>query len=244
MMRIDAKGMHYRKLNERIHEAIEAGATELLLDNILGHRYIGTGLKGGVSLEINGVPGNDLAAFMDGAEIIVNSNAQDGVANTMNDGTIIIHGDAGDILGHSMRGGTIFVEGLVGYRCGIHCKAYATKLPVMVVGTTAGDYLGEYMAGGVIVVLNREDAAGSPVGRFCGTGMHGGLIFVRGEVEKHQLGAEVAVEEVGQADWDMLEAIIRRYCTAFEMDAGRFSPDEFVKLYPWSSRPYGKLYAY
>lgn len=243
-MRIDAEGIHYRELNERIHQAIKAGATELLLDNILGHRYIGAGLKGGTSLEINGVPGNDLAAFMDGAEIIVNSNAQDGVANTMNDGTIIIHGDAGDILGHSMRGGTIFVEGLVGYRCGIHCKAYGTRLPVMVVGTTAGDYLGEYMAGGVIVVLNREDEVASPVGRFCGTGMHGGLIFVRGEVEEHQLGAEVAVEKVGEADRDLLEGIIARYCDAFEMDPGRFAPDDFLKLYPWSSRPYGKLYAY
>ncbi|MGI5817714.1 MAG: hypothetical protein ACOX9R_06395 [Armatimonadota bacterium] len=244
MMRIDADGLHYKELNERIHEAIADGATELQLENVLGHRYIGAGLKGGVHIEINGIPGNDLAAFMDGAEIVVNSNAQDGVANTMNDGTIVVHGDAGDILGHSMRGGSIFVEGLVGYRCGIHCKAYESKLPVMVVGTTAGDYLGEYMAGGVIVVLNRNDRDGSPVGRFCGTGMHGGMIFVRGEMEDHQLGAEVAVAEVCEADWDLLEAIIGRYCMAFEVDPGRFSPDEFIKLYPWSSRPYGKLYAY
>lgn len=243
-MRIDANGIHYKELNQRIHAAIAAGATELRLDNILGHRYIGAGLKGGVRIEINGVPGNDLAAFMDGAEITVNSNAQDGVANTMNDGMIVVHGDAGDILGHSMRGGSIFVEGLVGYRCGIHCKAYESKLPVMVVGTTAGDYLGEYMAGGIIVVLNREDQDGSPVGRFCGTGMHGGMIFVRGEVEAHQLGAEVAVTEVGEGDRRTIETIIKQYCTAFEMDPGRFSPDEFVKLYPWSSRPYGKLYAY
>jgi hypothetical protein len=70
------------------------------------------------------------------------------------------------------------------------------------------------------------------------------MIFVRGEVEDHQLGAEVAVEEVGEAEWDTLEAIIHQYCMAFEMDPGRFSPDEFLKLYPWSSRPYGKLYAY
>jgi glutamate synthase domain-containing protein 3 len=244
MMKIDADGMHYRDLNDQIHEAISAGETELSLDNVLGHRYIGAGLKKGVSIEINGVPGNDLAAFMDGAEIIVNSNAQDGVANTMNDGTIVVHGDAGDILGHSMRGGTILVEGLVGYRCGIHCKAYESKLPVMVVGTVAGDYLGEYMAGGVIVVLNREDEDGSPVGRFCGTGMHGGLIFVRGDVEEHQLGAEVAVADVEDDDWRILEAAIVRYCEAFGEDANRFSPDEFLKLYPWSSRPYGKLYAY
>lgn len=243
-MRIDAAGIHYRELNERIHEAIAAGEGDLTLDNVLGHRYIGAGLKGGVRIEINGVPGNDLAAFMDGAEISVNANAQDGVANTMNDGSIVIRGDAGDILGHSMRGGTILVEGLVGYRCGIHCKAYESKLPVVVVGTTAGDYLGEYMAGGIVAVLNREDRDGSPVGRFCGTGMHGGVIFVRGEVDDRQLGAEVAVAEVEDAERETLEAIIGRYCSVFEIDPGRFSPDEFLKLYPWSSRPYGKLYAY
>ncbi len=243
-MRIDAANLHYRELNERIHEVVSARETELLLDSVLGHRYIGAGLKGGLRIEINGVPGNDLAAFMDGAEIIVNSNAQDGVANTMNDGSIVIHGDAGDILGHSMRGGTIYVAGLVGYRCGIHCKAYESKLPVIVVGTTAGDYLGEYMAGGAIVVLNRDDEPGSPVGRFCGTGMHGGVIFVRGEVDDYQLGAEVAVAEVGEADWGILEAIVADYCTNFDLGPGRLSPDEFLKLYPRSSRPYGKLYAY
>ncbi len=243
-MRIDAEGLHYRELNDRINDAIDEGETEFVLDNILGHRYIGAGLKDGVQIEINGVPGNDLAAFMDGAEIVVNSNAQDGVANTMNAGRIVVHGDAGDILGHSMRGGVIFVEGLVGYRCGIHCKAYRQKLPVMVVGTTAGDYLGEYMAGGIIVVLNREDEEGSPVGTYCGTGMHGGMMLIRGEVESYQLGAEVAVEEVGEEEWDALEAIIGDYCMTFDLDPGRFSPDDFLKLYPWSSRPYGKLYAY
>ncbi len=243
-MRIDAAGIHYRQLNEQINEAVDAGETEFVLDNVLGHRYIGAGLRDGVHLTINGIPGNDLAAFMDGAEIEVHSNVQDGVANTMNAGRIIVHGDGGDILGHSMRGGHVLVRGLVGYRCGIHCKAYKERLPVMVVGTTAGDYLGEYMAGGVIVVLNAEDTDGSPVGRFCGTGMHGGAIFVRGEIEEHQLGAEVTVEPVGEADRDMLEAIIREWSMAFGVDPGRFAPEEFVKIFPRSSRPYGKLYAY
>ncbi|MGC9317399.1 MAG: hypothetical protein ACP5KN_05100 [Armatimonadota bacterium] len=243
-MRIDATGLHYRELNERINAAVEEGEREFVLDNVLGQRYIGAGLRDGVRITINGVPGNDLAAFMDGAEIAVSSNVQDGVGNTMNAGRITVHGDAGDILGHSMRGGTILVEGLAGYRCGIHCKAYEGKLPVMVVGTTAGDYLGEYMAGGMIVVLNSGDADGSPVGRYCGTGMHGGTIFVRGTVDDHQLGAEVAVDEVCEAEWEALTGAIAQYCAAFGTDPGRFSQDEFVRLSPWSSRPYGKLYAY
>ena len=243
-MRIDAADLHYRELNERINVAVEQGETEFVLDNVLGQRYIGTGLGAGVRITINGTPGNDLAAFMNGAQVTVNANAQDGVANTMNAGNILVHGDAGDILGHSMRGGTIFVRGLVGYRCGIHCKAYRDKLPVMVVGTTAGDYLGEYMAGGIIVVLNSDGHDGSPVGRYCGTGMHGGVIFIRGEVEDHQLGAEVGVVCVGDPERGALEAIIAQYCADFGLDAGSFSPEQFIKLYPRSTRPYGKLYAY
>lgn len=243
-MRIDAEGLHYRELNEQINRAVEEGERQFTLDNILGHRYIGAGIGAGVSFDINGIPGNDLAAFMNGAEITVNCNAQDGVANTMNAGKIVVHGDAGDILGHSMRGGMILVRGLVGYRCGIHCKAYGERMPIMVVGTTAGDYLGEYMAGGMIVVLNRDDEQGSPVGRYCGTGMHGGSIFIRGAVEDHQLGAEVAVEPVNDVAWKTLQAVIAQYCGAFDLDPGRFAAEDFVRLYPWSSRPYGKLYAY
>lgn len=242
-MRIDASGLHYRKLNEQIRAAIAGGNTDLIIENVQGQRYIGTGLDGGVSMEIQGVPGQDLAAFMDGASITVHGNVQDGVANTMNDGRIIVHGDAGDICGHSMRGGTVMIEGLVGYRCGIHCKAYGDHYPVMVVGTTAGAYFGEYMAGGVLTILNTEDTD-IPVGDYCGTGMHGGLMFIRGTVEGHQLGAECGMEEVGAENWELLEGIIEDFCETFDEDPDRFAPDQFVTIFPKTSRPYGKLYAY
>ena len=41
---IDAKGVYYKTLNEQIREEIEGGATEVVLDNVIGQRYIGTGL--------------------------------------------------------------------------------------------------------------------------------------------------------------------------------------------------------
>ncbi|RLA87853.1 MAG: hypothetical protein DRG20_06970 [Deltaproteobacteria bacterium] len=46
---------------------------------------------------------NDLGVFMNGAEVYVKNNAQDGVGNTMNSGKIVINGDVGNILAHSMR---------------------------------------------------------------------------------------------------------------------------------------------
>ena len=114
-MEIDAKNLHYRDLNDQIHQALGHGAKEILLRNVNGQRYIGNGIRGNLKISIEGVPGNDLAAFMDGPSIIVNSNAQDAVGNTMNSGKVVIHGHAGDVLGYGMRGGKLFIQG----RCGI-----------------------------------------------------------------------------------------------------------------------------
>ena len=41
----------------------------------------------GQTIEIYGIPGNALGAYLTGAEITVNGNAQDAVGDTMNDGT-------------------------------------------------------------------------------------------------------------------------------------------------------------
>ncbi len=243
-MRIDANGIHYRELNEQIHGALQQGERTFDLDNIRGQRYIGAGLNNGAQITINGVPGNDLGAFMNGAILTVNGNGQDGVGNTMNAGKIVIHGDAGDILGHSMRGGRIFVQGYVGYRAGIHMKAFQDHFPVVVVGRTAGDYLGEYMAGGVIAVLDLDRAEPSCVGQYVGTGMHGGVIYLRGRVEPHQLGQEVGPGELNDADWETLTRVLVEYCDDFGLEVKQFARHDFVKLAPQSARPYQNLYAY
>jgi len=243
-MRINAEGLHYRELNNRIHAALDDGATEVTVDNVRGQRYLGAGLGPGVRLTLNGVPGNDLAAFMNGAEIVVNANVQDGTGNTMNAGRVIVHGAAGDLLGHSMRAGRIFVRDDVGYRAGIHCKAFERNVPIIVVGTTAGDYLGEYIAGGIVLVLNIGSVAGSPVGRHVGTGMHGGAIYVRGAVERHQLGAEVGLADVEPGEWAELSRLLDEYCAALALDVATCRREDFVRLYPHTSRPYGKLYSY
>ena len=242
-MNIDATDLHYRKLNDRINAAVGNGTDEIELENVCGHRYIGAGLGKGIHITINGTPGNDLGSFMNGAEITVNGNAQDGVGNTMNGGTIVIHGDAGDLPAHSMRGGKIFVRGLVGYRAGIHMKAFRDKVPVLVIGKTAGEYAGEYMAGGVMVILNLDDEESSPAGSYLGTGMHGGAIYLRGTVDDHQLGKEVGLEDLTDEDKDTLNSVIAEYAEAMNLELS-FSPEEFIKLTPNTTRPYGKLYAY
>jgi glutamate synthase domain-containing protein 3 len=241
---IDGAGVYYKTLNEQIREEIEAGATEVVLDNVIGQRYIGTGLAyPGVTVVVNGVPGNDLAAFMNGPTLVVNDNAQDGVANTMNSGLVVINGDAGDVLGYGMRGGAVYVRGSVGYRVGIHMKAYGNSLPLIVIGGHARDFLGEYMAGGEIMVLGIEDDE-PVVGSYVGTGMHAGVMYIRGQVAAHQLGKEVRVEEPATADLARINEVVTDYCRVMGLDPAEVLREQFARIYPYTSRPYGRLYTY
>ncbi|MEK6576044.1 MAG: hypothetical protein AABZ05_00475, partial [Nitrospirota bacterium] len=150
---INAKGLHFRHLNQMVRDAILEGDKEILLKNVNGQYYIANGLRGDdIRITVEGVPGNDLCAFMDGPTVIVKANGQDNIGNTMNDGKIIVHGHAGDVLGYAMRGGKLFIKDDVGYRVGIHMKGFMDKIPVIVIGGTARDFLGEYMAGGILIL--------------------------------------------------------------------------------------------
>ncbi|MCK8817971.1 hypothetical protein MWH28_11445 [Natroniella sulfidigena] len=242
---IDAQGVYYRELNQRIKELLARGEREITLNNINGQRYIGDGLTEQAKLIINGTPGNDLAAFGNGAELVINGNGQDGIANTMNGGQIIIHGSVGDTLGYSMRGGEVYVKGDVGYRVGIHMKGYQDKQPLIIIGGTAGDFFGEYMAGGRMILLGLDRAeAQDIVGNYVGAGMHGGVIYIRGQVEDYQVGQEVKISGLDEDDRKELKGYLSGYCQEFDYDLEEVLNAEFCKLAPCSARPYGNLYAY
>jgi len=77
------------------------------------------------------------------------------------------------VLGYGMRGGKVFIKGDVGYRVGIHMKAYENLVPIMVCGGKSRDFFGEYMAGGLLVLLGMNSQFDGPlVGGYVGTGMH------------------------------------------------------------------------
>ncbi|MBS7646942.1 hypothetical protein KEJ24_03805 [Candidatus Bathyarchaeota archaeon] len=239
---INAEGMHYRDLNFLI-KSNSNSVRRIDIYNVDGQRYIGTGLKSNIELHLYGTPGNDLAAFMDGPTIYVHGDAQDGVGNTMNNGKVVVYGRAGDIVGYSMRGGKIFIRDDAGYRVGIHMKEYGNQKPILVIGGTVQDFLGEYMAGGILVVLgltlkDRETCKA----KFVGTGMHGGIIYFRGQLS--HTGKEVKVTEIEKDDVAVLRPIIEEFCNHFNLDVDTIPLKEFKKLIPHSTRPYGKLYAY
>jgi len=245
VVEIDAQGILTRELNIRLREIVANGTRKIELRNVYGQRYIGTDLDKPVEIEIFGTPGNDLGAFMDGPRIIVHGNAQDGCGNTMNSGEIIVHGHAGDIIGLSARGGKIFIRDGVGYRAGIHMKEYGDKKPVLVVGGTAQDFLGEYMAGGILILLGLNLKEGEVhKANYIGTGMHGGVIYLRGNVSDFQLGKEIGLAELDEKDKLNLNQFVGEFASHFGYDAKEILKDKFIKLFPLYLRPYGRLYAY
>ena len=245
VLKLDASGLYYRDLNAKLRELVSNGTQRIELHNVYGQRYIGTDLDKPVEIEIFGTPGNDLGAFMDGPRIVVRGNAQDGCGNTMNEGEIIVHGHAGDIIGMSARGGKIFIQEDVGYRAAIHMKEYKDKKPVLVIGGTAQDFVGEYMAGGILVLLGLTLKEGEPHrANFIGTGMHGGVIYLRGAIDDSQLGQEVGMAELDENDHQLLQKFVGEFAAHFGYNAENILEHRFNKLFPRWLRPYGKLYAY
>jgi len=241
LVEVDAEGLSYRELNRLLRSLDRKHVEKVRLVNVQGQRYIGAGLLHVKEVEVHGTVGNDLGCFMNGPTITVYGNVQDGCGNTMNGGSIIVHGSAGDILGYSMRDGRIFVKGDVGYRAGIHMKEYRNHKPLIVVGGSAGDFLGEYMAGGLLVLLGLNTSEGHEA-KYVGTGMHGGAMYIHGEV-KH-MGAEVEKTDLNQEDRRMLETIVKEFCGYFNLDYPQVAGREYYKVKPKSTRPYGDLYAY
>jgi len=243
-VRIDAKGLHYTPLNQKIRAAIANGVKEIIIDNVLGQRFIGDGIRGDdVTITLNGVPGGDLAMFMSGPTIVVHGNADHAPGNTMDKGRIFIHGSAGDAVAHSMRGGRVYVRDNIGYRGGIHMKQYLEKRPILVVGGAARAFLGEYMAGGLLIVLGLTGIP--PIAeRGVGSGIHGGEIFVRGPVDHYCLGVGAKQTPATKDEITMINPVIEDFAQVFGIDTTPLLASEFTRIAPASARPFANKYTW
>ena len=200
---LDASNVGFSEINEFLRKAYRSGSDSVTIDNVSGHRYLGIGFstKEGdgtrrrFKVELNGYPGNCLANLNDGVSYEVHGNVSDDLADTMHAGSVVIHGSARDVAGQTLQGGHIFVRGSVGNRAGIQMREYKQARPFFIVGETADDYLGEYMAGGLLAVLNLS-GSDRPVGKFAATGLVGGTIYIRGEIDPTQLGLPPSPEDI------------------------------------------------
>lgn len=242
MMTIEAYDMHYKTLNEKVKKTKDK---KVVIDKCFGQRFIGAA-SSGKEITINGTPGNALGCYLDGSDIIVNGNTQDATGDTMNDGRIIVYGNCGDATGYGMRGGEIYIHGNSGYRSGIHMKSYQDKMPVVVIGGSAGSFLGEYQAGGLIIVLGMNTDSDGIVGNFCGTGMHGGKIFLRCKKEAlpKSMPAQVVARTAEEKDLKDISAYIDKYAKFFNEDKKDILSGDFVVIGPNTANPYKKLYTH
>ena len=237
-MNINAEDMHFQVLNDQLRATSDH---EITIKNCMGQRYIGSGMAK-KQVVINGVPGNALGAYLDGGSITVNGNAQDATGDTMNEGEIIIHGSCGDATGYGMRGGKILIKCNAGYRAGIHMKAYQTHHPLVVIGGCAGSFLGEYQAGGTIVVLGLNATKKTVVGSGCGTGMHGGKMYLRCEELPTDLPVQVVAAKATAEDMNEIDGYLDDFCEHFAVSKEEVVSKQFFVLSPNTKNPYKALY--
>ena len=235
---LNANEIGYYDLNKKI---VECDDNDITITDAMGQRYIGCGVAG-KTITVEGTPGNALGAYLDGSTIIVHGNGQDAIGDTMNNGEIFIHGNCGDTTGYAMRSGKIFVKGNAGYRVGIHMKEYHEFYPKIIIGGKVGDFLGEYQAGGIIIVLGIGCDGKAPIGSFCGTGMHGGKIFLRTETLPQDLPAQVKAAEAEENDMAEIDEYISEFCGKFGIDKDEVINSRFYVLTPDTKNPYKQLY--
>jgi len=152
--------------------------------------------------------------------------------------------DASDTLGYAMRGGVIYVKGNGGYRVGIHMKEYKENKPVVVVGGRVGSFLGEYQAGGILVVLGLGVDNIFPTGNYCGTGMHGGVMYIRSDVPPENPLPHLLIRECAKADLAEILPFIKNYSNYFNILEADIFNKPFYKITPGGGNHYNTIYAH
>ena len=139
-------------------DAYGEGWKNILLYNLRGHRFIGSGLgphTNGLKIDCYGDVGDYVASGIDGCEITVHGAAQDQAAQILKYGKLVVHGDVGQAFMYAAKGGDVYVLGNAAGRPLIN----AVGRPRVVINGTCLDYLAEsfmagdpYNGGGFVVV--------------------------------------------------------------------------------------------
>ncbi len=232
---IEAKYCSATELNQLIQ-----GCDDQIVEikNVMGQRYIANASKG-KRIRIYGTCGNNLGSFLDGSVVEVFGNAQDSCANTMNDGKIIIHGMCGDALGYGMRGGKVFVEKDCGSRCGVHMKATKEKQPLIIIGGVVQDFFGEYLSGGTLIVLNLNNELRC-CGRYCGSGAHGGSIYLRLSEQSQAIYLKDRIQKVSNEKKQLIDDALIEYANDLQITLPETM--EFYEVILNDKNPYEGLY--
>ena len=80
------------------------------------------------------------------------------------------------------------------------------------------------------------------VGNFCGTGMHGGEIYLRCDKLPSALPAQVRAEKLERFPAGDAEKLVREWCAAFGEDAEKLLASPCWRLSPNAENPYKQMY--
>jgi glutamate synthase domain-containing protein 1/glutamate synthase domain-containing protein 3 len=201
-------------------DAYGEGWKNILLYNLRGHRFIGSGLgprTNGLRIDCYGDVGDYVASGIDGCELTVHGAAQDQAAQILKYGKLVIHGDVGQAFMYAAKGGDVYVLGNAAGRPLIN----AVGTPRVVINGTCLDYLAEsFMAGdpyngGGFVIVNGlkpsfdgrfvEQEYPYPGGNLFSLAS-GGAIFIRDphrNVSRDQLNGGRLVDSTPK-DWELI----------------------------------------
>jgi len=201
-------------------DAYDQGWKNILLYNLRGHRFIGSGLgprTNGLKIDCYGDVGDYVASGIDGCEITVHGAAQDQTAQILKYGKLVVHGDVGQAFMYAAKGGDVYVLGNAAGRPLIN----AVGRPRVVINGTCLDYLAEsFMAGdpcngGGFVIVNGlkpsfdgrfvEQEYPYPGGNLFSLAS-GGAIFIRDpyrKVSSDQLNGGRLVDSTPK-DWELI----------------------------------------
>jgi len=139
-------------------DAHNQGWENILLYNLRGHRFIGSGLgprTNSLKIDCYGDVGDYVASGIDGCELTIHGAAQDQAGQILKFGKLVVHGDVGQAFMYAAKGGDVYVLGNAAGRPLIN----AVGRPRVVINGTCLDYLAEsfmagdpYNGGGFVVV--------------------------------------------------------------------------------------------
>ena len=83
-----------------------------------------------------------------------------------------------------------------------------------------------------------------PVGYFCGTGMHGGRMFLRCDTPPADLPKQVICTVASNEDKQYIRPYIEEYAAEFGLNADELLSSNFFMLVPDTKNPYKQLYTH
>lgn len=177
----DLSAQTVRDFNQAVHDATDGA--HFVAEESQGQHALAAGIKGDLTVDINGPAGYYAAGMNDGGTVTIVGNAGVGVAENMMSGRVHVTGDASQSAGATAHGGLLVIDGNASARCGISMKGVD-----IVVGGNIG-HMSAFMAqAGRLVVCG--DA-----GEALGDSIYEARIYVKGTVAS--LGADCVAKEMG-----------------------------------------------